>query len=196
MATFSKRQLQIIDAAIKLIAKGGIQKLTIKNLSDKIGITEPAIYRHFKNKTDLLVSILAYFESNTKSLFKKVHTTTTSPLKQLETIFLLRCKEFSSNPSLATTIFSEEMFINDKKLSSKVFTIINLHQTELSEIINRGQKNSEIRSDIIKKQLTFIILGALRLLVTRWRLSNYSFDIKREGKKLWSSIKKLISTNK
>ncbi|MCB0284871.1 MAG: TetR family transcriptional regulator, partial [Calditrichaeota bacterium] len=40
MNTFSERQQQIINAAIELIAEKGIQQLTIKNLSKKIGVVE------------------------------------------------------------------------------------------------------------------------------------------------------------
>ncbi|MCK5088225.1 MAG: helix-turn-helix transcriptional regulator, partial [Melioribacteraceae bacterium] len=46
----TKRQAEIIDESIKLIADKGIQGLTIKNLSKAIGVSEPAIYRHFENK--------------------------------------------------------------------------------------------------------------------------------------------------
>ena len=47
----TKRQNEIIDTALNLTASGGIQNLTIKNLADALGITEPAIYRHFMAST-------------------------------------------------------------------------------------------------------------------------------------------------
>jgi len=43
----SSRQSEIINTAIKLIGEGGIQALTIKNISSEIGIAESALYRHF-----------------------------------------------------------------------------------------------------------------------------------------------------
>jgi len=48
------RQIEIINKSIDIIATKGIQGLTIKNLSKEIGISEPAIYRHFESKTDIL----------------------------------------------------------------------------------------------------------------------------------------------
>ena len=41
----SERQKEIINASLELIAESGIQSLTIKNLSKKIGLVESAIYR-------------------------------------------------------------------------------------------------------------------------------------------------------
>ncbi|MBT4968054.1 MAG: TetR/AcrR family transcriptional regulator [Bacteroidetes bacterium] len=52
------RQKEIVEVALELITEKGIQGLTIKNLSKKIGISEPAIYRHFDNKIQILISIL------------------------------------------------------------------------------------------------------------------------------------------
>ncbi len=52
MNDFTVRQKQIIQESIQLIADKGIQGLTIKNISKSIGISEPAIYRHFDNKNN------------------------------------------------------------------------------------------------------------------------------------------------
>ena len=58
----TKRQNEIIDTALNLTASGGIQNLTIKNLADALGITEPAIYRHFKNKSEIVKTMIARFD--------------------------------------------------------------------------------------------------------------------------------------
>ena len=46
---YTERQQEIINKSIEIIATKGIQGLTIKNLSKEIGVSEPAIYRHFEN---------------------------------------------------------------------------------------------------------------------------------------------------
>ena len=58
---FSERQIQIIEAATKRIDKYGIQELTTKNLAADIGLSEAALYRHFKSKNDILLGMLSYF---------------------------------------------------------------------------------------------------------------------------------------
>ncbi|MEZ5149103.1 MAG: helix-turn-helix domain-containing protein [Bacteroidales bacterium] len=59
---YSERQQQIIDEAINLIDEKGIQGLTIKNLSKKYRYIRTCLYRHFKSKTDILLSILNDFK--------------------------------------------------------------------------------------------------------------------------------------
>lgn len=66
MNEFSDRQNQIIQESIQLIANKGIQGLTIKNISKAIGISEPAIYRHFENKDDIILAIISTMKQSTE----------------------------------------------------------------------------------------------------------------------------------
>ena len=55
------RQKQITQIALELIASGGIQNLTIKNIAAQLKITEPAIYRHFSTKAEIITAMLRRF---------------------------------------------------------------------------------------------------------------------------------------
>ena len=63
----------------------------------------------------------------------------------------------------------------------------------IRSIIKKGQKNKEIRSDIDVEQLIMIIMGSLRLIIKKWTLSNYSFDLKKDGEKLWEALNTILS---
>ena len=69
---YSKRQIEIIEAATILIGQKGIQNLTTKNLAAEIGFSEPALYRHFKNKSDILQSVLVYYRVLMKEGLEKL----------------------------------------------------------------------------------------------------------------------------
>ena len=192
MDSFTDRQKQIIDVSIKIIAEKGIQKLTIKNISKSMGISEPAIYRHFDGKMDILLAILSLFKKNSHIVSAKTISNKTSSIKQIESIFVNHFKQFAANPALSAVIFSEEIFQNDKRLAEQVNSTMQLNQNMIIKIIEKGQQNNEIRNDIPEKQLSVIIMGALRLIVAKWRLSKYSFNLEQEGAELWNSIKKII----
>ena len=157
-----------------------------------MGISEPAIYRHFQSKMDIILNILSQFKSSIKSNLEKMNVSDKNALNALEAYFTDHFREFSKNPVMSAIIFSEEIFRNDKQLSEKVFSIMELVRENFTLIIERGQKNKEIRDDIPKEQLVLISMGTLRIIIKRWRLSNYSFDLHSEGLKLWNALKYLI----
>ncbi|MEQ8168479.1 MAG: TetR/AcrR family transcriptional regulator [Candidatus Eremiobacterota bacterium] len=192
MADFTIRQKEIIEVSIELISKGGIQELTIKHISREMGISEPAIYRHFESKLDILLAILTYFEDLTIYVSEKAFSMKNPVFDRIETFFSGLMDEFRKNPSLTKVIFSEEIFQNDRRLSEKVLSVMKGHQRKIFESVGEGQVNGQIRNDIPQKHVVMFIMGTFRLLVTRWRLSGFNFDLKQEGKELFSSMKKLI----
>ncbi|MCK4889299.1 MAG: TetR/AcrR family transcriptional regulator [Candidatus Aminicenantes bacterium] len=193
MKQLTSRQEEIINASIEIISEKGIQNLTIKNLSKAIGISEPAIYRHFESKMDILLTILSKFENyiiTDKDINRNIGL---SPMKKLEGIFSHHFSYFEKNPAFAAVVFAEEIFRDDKRLSEKIHTIMKRNFEMMLLIVKDGQAKGEIRKDIEGDQIILIIMGALRLIVKKWKLSDHSFNIISDGKKLWRTVKKLIS---
>ena len=192
-ANTTKRQQEIINASLELIAEGGIQSLTIKNLAKKIGFAESAIYRHYDNKIQILLAILDFFGRNIEQFFStQLHSNDTALVK-VENLFLNHFKKFSATPAIVTVIFSEEMFRNELELVEKVKEIMNKNISTLTTIIETGQKNGEIRTDIEASHLSTMIIGSLRMFVKQWHLSNYNFNLIEKGSDFINSIKILIN---
>jgi AcrR family transcriptional regulator len=56
MASDTKERIQA--AARELFAKKGVQKTSLQEIADRLGITKPALYYHFASREDLLRSIV------------------------------------------------------------------------------------------------------------------------------------------
>lgn len=187
------RQNQIITSALELINEKGIQGLTIKNLSKKLNITEPAIYRHFANKIDILVALLDLLQTSTSTIFESETNSSKNTLQKVEQLFEKHFRVFSQNPSLAAVVFSEELFRNEEILTAKISEVIERNSQLLFAMIKEGQDKNEIRNDILPEHLVIFILGTLRLFVKKWQLTGFQADLSEEGKKLIHSVKLLIS---
>lgn len=186
------RQQEIIDVSLELISTTGIQGFTIKNLAKKIGISEPAIYRHYENKISILLAILDYFKSRSESLFVKQVNEADSSLVRIEKIFQGHFNAFEKTPSLVNVIFSEEIFRNEPILQEKITDIMDRNSGVIKAIVAEGQARGEIKAEIESKYLTLIILGSLRMMVKRWQMGDKSFNHSEEVSKLFNTIKNLI----
>ena len=188
---FSKRQQQIIETAIKLIADKGIQNLTTKNLAKEIGITEPALYRHFYNKSEILIGVIEYFKIKMQPAKKKLNRSTNS-LNKIESFILEHLKIISKNPNFAKVIFSEANFQNEENLILKMNNMMKQSHIILEKVVQTGQSRNEIRTDISSLSMIRMIIGSMRLLVTQWSMSGMIFNLETEGEQLCTDMKKLI----
>jgi TetR/AcrR family transcriptional regulator, fatty acid metabolism regulator protein len=192
MKPFTERQRQIINASIDLIAAQSIYALTTKNIAKEIKLTEGAIYRHFSSKNDILLGIIQIFQQTAYKTLKESCTSDLPALEQIETIFTRHVQFFTEKPAVTAVIFSESIFQSDTHLSKEVFKLLEMHEKALHCIIERGQKQQEIRSDIDDKELIRVIIGSIRYTVTKWRLSGYSFDLEAECTLIINGLKKLL----
>ena len=192
MKELTPRQKEIVNISIELIAEKSIQGLTIKNLSQKLGLTEGAIYRHFNSKFDILLTILASFQKEADEILNSICTSEKSAMKHIENIFNHHFKRFSEKPAITSVIFSESIFQNDSRLTAEVFKLLHAHEEVLKCIIESGQKSGEFRNDVECNVLVRMIIGSIRYTVTKWRLTHFEFDLIPEGRELLNNIKKLI----
>ncbi len=62
MADNSARKQEIVDASIYLFASEGYNKCTVRNIAEKVGITNPALFYYFKTKEAILQSLLEEYK--------------------------------------------------------------------------------------------------------------------------------------
>ncbi|MDY0078737.1 MAG: TetR family transcriptional regulator [Bacteroidales bacterium] len=187
--TISERQKEIIKTSLELIAEKGIQGLTIKNLSKKIGIVESAIYRHYESKTHILAAIL---DSISEQIVPEGAIKVESVIHYLEQKLRARLQTFTATPALVSVIFAEDLFQNEALLVEKTKAKVQKSIADTTSMISLGQQIGEIRNDIEAEQLAIMIYGSLRMLVKQWRMSDYSFDLIQKGDKQINAMKILL----
>lgn len=81
----STRREEILDRAIELIRENGLAGLTMKKVAERVGFTEPAIYRHFPNKQALLLGVADRLGSLFLGPVREIDARTDlSPLERIE----------------------------------------------------------------------------------------------------------------
>ena len=192
---FTPRQVEIIEAATKLIGEKGIQNVTTKHLAEEIGFSEPALYRHFKGKTDILVSVLEYFREKTRCGLDPLLAKESSGLEKIHKLIKYQFNMFVHNPAVIMVIFAETSFQYDKKLSATVSKLLSQKKQLVMKILAEGVEDGSVRNDTDVEQLTSIILGSMRFNVLQWRLSNFDFDMNKKGEELWKTLDLLIKNS-
>lgn len=188
----TNRQIEIIQAATKLIGQGGVQSLTTKTLAKEMDFSEPALYRHFKDKNEILLSVLRFYMGQLKKGILDISEDKISGLDKIKAIIDFQFGHFTKYPAIIMVIFAETSFQYDSVLSNQVSEIMRQKSKSLESIIKSGQEEGVIRKDISPQQLATIVMGSMRITILKWRLSNFKFDLLVEGRTLWATIELLL----
>lgn len=185
-----ERQILIVDEAIKIIHELGYQAFSIRELSKRVGISEPAIYRHFLNKEDIVLGILSRFNEFDKSLFQEVKRHD-DPIEKIKSFIKYHFDFLEKNPGMTSIVFSEDIFNQSEILREKMLKIIEKRKKLIIEILDEVKaKNPVIEFET--DELATIILGFIRLVILEWRMGGFSFSLSIRGNKTVNTIEKLL----
>ncbi|MEK6795235.1 MAG: TetR/AcrR family transcriptional regulator [Spirochaetota bacterium] len=187
----TKRQKDIMNATLTVIAAEGVEHLTVRRIADRLSITDAALYKHFDGKTGILAAIVEEFRIDSLKALDAAAKGVT-PIDKVRLFFLDRADYFASHPEMVPVLFPESMVGGNRRLFKAVLSAMDDHKQALVVIIGEAQRKREIR--IAPPEHVFImIMGTLRLLFTRWQYSGHGFDLAEEARALWASLVSLIS---
>jgi AcrR family transcriptional regulator len=103
------RQDQIAGAALDIVRNDGIRALNVAAVAEKVGIVPSAVYRHFKNKSQIVDAVLQLIQTRLNQNYHEVIQLDLEPIEKLNLILSKHVKLISSNNAIPRIIFSEEV---------------------------------------------------------------------------------------
>ncbi len=187
------RQLEIIEAAGKILTASGVSGLTIKNLAKEMLFSESAIYRHFASKEEIIVAMLNYLADDIDKRLANL-SKLTNPEEQFKSLFHEQFRFFSLNPHFVVAVFSDGLMDASHLINQNILKLMNVKIKHLMPIIMEGQQTGVFTNTLTTDELMHIIMGTFKLQMFKWRIANFEFDIKRNGDNMVQSILTLIKT--
>jgi len=193
MATtdISNRQYEIIEAAGKLLTSSGVMGLTTKGLAKEMNFSEAAIYRHFSSKEAIILAMLEYLATNMDERLSAVPASL-PPNERLRGMFREQFRFFKKNPHFAVAIFSDGLLAESGRINDAIARIMDVKVRHLGPLLREGQLAGVFTDAIPVDHMMHIVMGTFRLLMFKWRVSNFQTDIKRKGDSMIDSILTLI----
>jgi AcrR family transcriptional regulator len=187
------RQKQIIDAARLMIVKYGSEHVTVRRIAKMVGISEAAIYRHFKSKRDILLLLADHIEQNLIGDIKVTLTAEGSSLSGISAVMRDHISNIEQRNGISHQVIAEIISLGDKKLNQRFFEIVSRYIDNLSELISAGVESGEVRRNIDPHVAATQLYGMIQGLVGMWALSNYSFNLDERYEPLWDLFKDSIA---
>ena len=192
MKNRTERQLEIIETAGKILTEDGVQGLTTKKLANRVGFSESAIYRHFKSKEDIIVSLLTHLSESMDERLSNLELSEDDPESNFNNLFASQMKFFSEHPHYVVAVFSDGLLQESDRVNEAIESIMQTKMKHLMPIITSGKQKQVFTSSISTQDLMSIVMGTFRLQMYKWRLSGFEYDIVLRGNNTIQSLLKLI----
>lgn len=178
MKPYFTRKESIIISAIEIIDELGINELSVRELASRQGVSEAALYRHFKNKEEIILEVFEYYSKYDQNIINTVNNSNYTAKEGI--IFSIKSlmEFYESHPAISSLLFLYQTYISEDIVAQRAKDIFNSRWSFISYLIEKGQRDGSVGLNFKSEALSDIILGINMAVVVKWRTNKYNFSLK------------------
>lgn len=132
------RQEEIKKAVLEIIDREGLHNLSTRKVADRVGVTEGALFKHFKSKRDIILAIVDEVEAVLMKSLKEIANLNLPAEERLFRYLCTHVKYLIANKGITILLFSEAAHENDPELKARLLKILNGQKQYAKQIIRDG----------------------------------------------------------
>lgn len=182
----SDRKAELVEAAIRLAAEVGPDRVTTQALADAVGISQPAVFRHFPAKADIWTAV---GEEITRALRQEdMSSAGDDPMATLMRLVRGNLEHIARNPAIPAILFSRELHVGNEALRRHFESLMQRRRAGFAAILRQAQARGQVTVGTSAEDLAALILATIQGLAMRWSLENRGFDLPQEGGRLIAAM--------
>jgi TetR/AcrR family transcriptional regulator, fatty acid metabolism regulator protein len=188
------RQKQIADVCLEIISERGLAALNVAEVASKLGLVTSALYRHYKDKEQMVSAILQIIRKRVKADFVKAEKQGRDAFEKLEMLLNIESDRLHERRAFQMIIFSDSTLQEKYNKLTEIRSIVSEFRAATLSIFERGQEAGDIRNDISSDTLEKMFVNLFLTNVAMHIIDEDEFDINDYHNKAWSVFKEMIST--
>lgn len=175
------RQVELADAALRLIASKGIAALSTRALADEVGLTTGAIFRHFSTIDAVLEAVVERVEAVLEATFPDEAL---PPLARLEAFIEARSTAVADQLGILRLVLSEQFQLAlPRKASARLAACVEKTRTFLVSCVRQAQRDGALRDDVAPAEAARIVMGTIQMV---------AFDAGASSRRAASTVLQLL----
>lgn len=160
--TSELRQVELTDAALRIIANQGITALTTRTLAAEVGLSSGAIFRHFASLDALLEAVVTRVEAVLESTYPPPSL---PPLERLSQFIEARSTTIGDQLGILRLVLSDQFVLAlPKGGSARLAACVQRSRQFIVECLREGQADNVVRGDVAAEALAPIVMGTMQVL--------------------------------
>lgn len=187
------RKEQIVQTCMDIFSEEGVKGLTMKAIAERVHISEPAIYRHFRNKEAVMIAMIQEIRDE---LFKRVDEISIRPItaaEKLKKIYDHHLFYIKEKKGITVTLLSESFFYRQPEARRHMLFFLNDYLGRIRETIALGIEKKEIPDTVNPYAAAILFLGSLQHLVTIFKLTESERELNLISNEVFEHFRRIFT---
>ena len=141
------RREQIVSAALDLLATTPLEHVTTRHIAERVGVTQPALFRHFRSREALLLAVVQQARLGLSAQVTQLLGTALPPLERCSALADLLAAFIDQHPGLPRLLFADIAF-DAPELRLAVRQLVAMQETLVALLVTDAQKDGSARAEV------------------------------------------------
>lgn len=183
--TAEQRKKQIVAEVLRLADEIGPDRLSTTDVARAIGVSQPAIFRHFPTKAALWLAVAEDIAARLQKDWVDAESNAAGPQVRIRALVAAQLAAISKTPALPSILFSRELQVDNHDLRDVFRRLLAAYQARLDAAIRESQAAKGLRQDVDAEDIAILLTALVQGVSIRWTLGARGFSLVQEGLRLF-----------
>lgn len=180
-----ERKAQIVAEVLRLADEIGPDRLSTTDVARAVGLSQPAIFRHFPTKGALWLAVAETIAERLQGDWAAADAGASAPHARLKALIGAQLSAISETPALPSILFSRELQVDNPALRDVFRGLLGSFQGLLVAAIRDLQASGDLRRDVSPEDVAVLLTALVQGVAIRWTLGARGFPLVPEGLRLF-----------
>lgn len=160
-----QRRTATIEAAVELAGRHDPSEVTTAAIAQAMGVTQPALFRHFATKDDIWAGVMAWVADRLLANVEDAAASAPSPLAALEAAFMGHIDFVARHPGVPRVLLAELQRADDTAAKRTVQGLLRRYGERIRAFVQLGKERGEIARETDAAAAATLFIGSIQGLV-------------------------------
>lgn len=179
------RKVQIVAEVLRIADEIGPDRLSTTDVARAIGISQPAIFRHFPTKGALWLAVAEDIGARLQRDWDAAEAAANGPRTRLKALITAQLAAIADTPALPSILFSRELQVENHALRDVFRGLLAAFQGRLVAAIRDLQAAGDLCRAVSPEDIAILLTSLVQGVAIRWTLGARGFSLVHEGLRLF-----------
>ncbi len=155
-----QRRDQIIAATLNLLSDTPLDSLTTRQISRAVGISQPALFRHFRSRDDLIAAVITHARQALAADVQAVLEGDASPLDRAEAAARHLLRRADQQPGLPRLLFSGSGQRPAHRTALR--QLVDMQRALVAELVRQAQKAGQAPPEVDPRGAAILLVALIQ----------------------------------
>jgi AcrR family transcriptional regulator len=157
-----------------------------------VGLVPSGIYRHFKNKEEILLAVLDRMEARLVANVRAAYEESPDPVERLRGLLMRHIRMIREGRAIPRIIFSDEAHDGHPERKARVRRMLTEYLGHIGELVRQGQRDGRMRAELDPGTVALLFMGMIVPAAIVWHLTDGGLDVTQHAERAWALFRRAI----